>query len=65
MNDVLGLAGEDGVGLNVSGGRNLEDERMGKGLDEGRPVWGMVPPEPGGVRAKSTNALSDGIVMAV
>jgi hypothetical protein len=30
VNDVLGLAGEGGVGLSVSGGRNLEEGRIGK-----------------------------------
>lgn len=32
-NDVLGLAGDGEVGFNVSGGRNLEEERMGERVD--------------------------------
>jgi len=63
VNDVLGLAGEGGVGLNVSGGRNLEVGRVGeKEVDEERPVERIVPLGVG-VRAISTSALSDDILV--
>jgi len=63
-NDVLGLAGEGGVGLSVSGGRSLEVGRVGEGVevDEERTVW-RIAPLGVVVRAISTLTLSDDIVV--
>jgi len=54
VNDVLGFAGKGGVGLSVSGGRNLEEERIGEEGGE-KPI--VATELCIGIRGTSTSAL--------